>query len=309
MKRLEASAGHQDSPTDIKDRTNLEARTAEEWAEIEAKAHDAEYTGAFPFGLRHGYEFTVDHVIWWEDYCYKKGRHDAGHRSRKFLELVDLASLEGKSVLDIGCGVGGYAVLCAKLGARATGIELSKVGIETAKKVAAANNVSERCTFIAGDFTKIDLPDEEFDIVLLHAVLHHLIKYPDVKEKIKRITKSGGKIVIEEGVQGANIIHYFRKLYKKYKSFRDPSQYAYEQDHGDVQLTMEVLKDFAVEFSKQETYLMSFFYMVYRVLHKMRDKMSVRLMLRSAKYMDDIVLTLAPSLRQRCGDVVMLIQK
>lgn len=33
-------------------------RTAEEWAEIEAKEHDQHYQGAFPFG-RTGFRFTV----------------------------------------------------------------------------------------------------------------------------------------------------------------------------------------------------------------------------------------------------------
>ena len=96
-----------------------------EWAAIESASHDSHYQDACPFG-RNELTFTVEQALWYEDYCYKKGRARWGHRTRKFLELLEVESLPGKTLLDVGSGTGQLAVLYAKCGARVTGVDLSK---------------------------------------------------------------------------------------------------------------------------------------------------------------------------------------
>ena len=140
-------------------------RTLEGWAHHEAEEMNLRLKDKRPFG-RSGYEFAVEDAWFWEDYAYKKGRRpDRGNLSRRFLELLDLDNVEGKRVLDIGCGAGQYAVLLAKKGAIVTGIDLSPVGIEVAKKTAAANDVEDRCTFFVSQFSDSNFPDGQFDII------------------------------------------------------------------------------------------------------------------------------------------------
>lgn len=77
----------------------------------------------------------------------------------------------GETVLDIGCGNGTLAYDIAKNipDIRIFGIDLSPGNIEHAKKHYAHNNIE----FVAGDALK-DLPEEEFDIVILSNVLEHI---------------------------------------------------------------------------------------------------------------------------------------
>ena len=281
-----------------------------EWAVIEAEEHDEQYDGQTPFGLD-TLEFSIERALWYEDYCYKKGRRrDRGHRTKKFLELVDLSSLQGKRVLDIGCGIGQYSVLCAKAGANVTGVELSSVGVETAKKMAKANGVADRCEFINGDFTQQEFPDGEFDVVMMHEVLHHAIKYPGLKELIQRITKNGGKIVIADTVQGAWPIHVGRKIVKFCRFFGHPGMREQEEDLGDVLFKPETYRDFSVGFRNRQIFQMSMFFMVKQTfLQWHTDKLVVRLFLRSTKLLDDVLLTLCPPLRRSCGEAILYLEK
>ena len=154
---------------------NYLGRTPGEWAQIEALEHDAEYAGAFPFGLD-TLVFSVERALWFEDYADKPGRRlRRGNRTKRFFEMLDLSTLKDKRILDIGCGFGQYSVLLAKLGANVVGVELSPVAVDRAREMALATGVSERCEFVAGDFTQQTFEQASFDIVLMHEVFHHAI--------------------------------------------------------------------------------------------------------------------------------------
>lgn len=74
-------------------------------------------------------------------------------------------------VLDIGCGEGKDAVFFAKCGYTVTAFDISKQGIEKAKKLAAYNNVDVR--FFQADIFDYR-PDSEYDIIFSSGVLHFL---------------------------------------------------------------------------------------------------------------------------------------
>lgn len=80
-------------------------------------------------------------------------------------------------VLDIGCGEGKDAVFFAKCGYEVTAFDISKQGIEKAKKLADYNKVDIR-------FFKADIfdyrPDSEYDIIFSSGVLHFI---PDTGRK------------------------------------------------------------------------------------------------------------------------------
>lgn len=74
-------------------------------------------------------------------------------------------------VLDIGCGEGKDAVFFAKCGYDVTAFDISKQGIEKARKLAEHNKVNV-------NFFKADIfdyrPDAEYDIIFSSGVLHFL---------------------------------------------------------------------------------------------------------------------------------------
>jgi len=85
-----------------------------------------------------------------------------------------LAGVEGKAVLDVGCGVGRWSLELARRGARVTGIDLAPSMLEQARLRARAGGVAERCAFLQYDVTRFDL-GREFDLVLAVTVLQHVM--------------------------------------------------------------------------------------------------------------------------------------
>jgi SAM-dependent methyltransferase len=89
--------------------------------------------------------------------------------------VVDVAggSLAGKSVLDLGCLEGGFALELARRGAaRVLGIEFREISVqrcELARDLMALPNAE----FICGDIMTA-IPAEQFDVVFATGILYHL---------------------------------------------------------------------------------------------------------------------------------------
>jgi len=73
-------------------------------------------------------------------------------RRRLDLALQVLAPLDGKTILDVGCGSGRHSVAFAERGAKVVGVDFAPRMIELANHLAAAGGVSARCDFRTGAF-------------------------------------------------------------------------------------------------------------------------------------------------------------
>ncbi len=89
--------------------------------------------------------------------------------------LVDgliAAGIDGKSVLEIGCGVGGLHLQLLQNGAsHAEGIDLSDAMIREARKFAETLSLSSRVTYLVGDFTTQSDLAQPADVVVMDKVL------------------------------------------------------------------------------------------------------------------------------------------
>jgi SAM-dependent methyltransferase len=91
-----------------------------------------------------------------------------------------LGEVQGKKILEIGCGDGTNAILLGLRGATVFGVDISSVAIEFAKKRAALHGVEDRVRFICSPLEVCARDtDETFDVIFGWAILHHLIPVLD----------------------------------------------------------------------------------------------------------------------------------
>ena len=116
-------------------------------------------------------------------------------RSRDtFLEKTGLAldELRGKTVLDVGCGMGRFAEIVAEAGARVVAVDLSS------SVDAAAGNLRrfETAAVVQADVFALPFARECFDVIYSIGVLHHT---PDTRAAFLKLPphlKPGGQIAV-----------------------------------------------------------------------------------------------------------------
>lgn len=92
------------------------------------------------------------------------------------LEWLDGIDLDGKTVLDYGCGSGILAIAALKLGAaRATGMDIDPQAVIASRQNASDNDVGDRLTLI-GDDAGIT---GEFDVVIANILAGPLVQFAD----------------------------------------------------------------------------------------------------------------------------------
>ena len=104
-----------------------------------------------------------------------------------------LNALEGKRVLEIGCGSGRFTEVLLAHGAIVCSLDLS-VAVE-----AAYANVghSDRCLIVQADAVQAPFATDAFDIVLCLGVLQHTERPDETLRAITRHAKPGGLLVVD----------------------------------------------------------------------------------------------------------------
>jgi SAM-dependent methyltransferase len=93
------------------------------------------------------------------------------------MALLARLDLDGKDVLDIGCGIGGPArTMASHSSARVTGIDLTPQFIETARALSIMTGFGERVHFEVASATALPFADGTFDVATL---LHVGMNIPD----------------------------------------------------------------------------------------------------------------------------------
>jgi len=134
---------------------------------------------------------------------------DAPPGSRRFYELVEehrykkewhipaaagFAQATNLKVLEIGCGLGTDGAQFAQAGANYTGIDLTEAAVDLAKRRFELFQLPG--TFRVADAEHLDFPDNSFDLVYSHGVLHHTPDTPAAVREIHRVLRTGGKAVV-----------------------------------------------------------------------------------------------------------------
>jgi tRNA (cmo5U34)-methyltransferase len=137
-------------------------------------------------------------------------------------EAAAATTPHARHVLDVGCGAGNYTLklLESLPNLDATLIDLSQPMLDRAKERisrATAGNI----TTIQADIREVKLPDEEFDIVLAAAVLHHLRtdqEWRDVFTALYRTLRPSGSVWVFDLVESSipAVVRLMRQRYGEY---------------------------------------------------------------------------------------------
>ena len=122
------------------------------------------------------------------------------------MELITQAAVKStadiRNVLDIGCGAGNNTIMLAQSISPfdCDLVDLSPAMLKTARERISMVN-SGQIRMFENDFRAIDLPEEQYDIILAAAVLHHLRDDSDWEstfKKIYKLTAPGGSVWITD---------------------------------------------------------------------------------------------------------------
>jgi len=107
---------------------------------------------------------------------------------------ADFTGARGLKVLEIGCGIGTDGAQFAKAGADYTGIDLTEAAIDLARRRFVLAEL--KGDFCVSDAERLDFPDDSFDLVYSHGVLHHTPDIEAAVAEIHRVLKPGGRAVV-----------------------------------------------------------------------------------------------------------------
>ncbi|WP_442599806.1 class I SAM-dependent methyltransferase [Neobacillus sp. D3-1R] len=110
--------------------------------------------------------------------------------------IKEICDAEGKKVLDIGCGGGIYSKAFVKMGASEVwALDFSEQILSAAKENC---NEYENISFHLGNALNTGLADQQFDIVLIRAVVHHINDINTCFKEAHRVLKPGGILLIQD---------------------------------------------------------------------------------------------------------------
>ncbi|MBN3933096.1 class I SAM-dependent methyltransferase [Streptomyces verrucosisporus] len=138
------------------------------------------------------------HMWYWYDRDDDAPLPEAVHRvTRKVTGTLGLRP--GERVLDAGCGPGETALFLARrYGARVTGVTVSDVELEAARRRAGTAGPKGLVDFRHGDYMELPFPDGSFDAVL---ALESLQNAPDLGralEELYRVLRPGGRMAFSD---------------------------------------------------------------------------------------------------------------
>ncbi|MDO8472391.1 MAG: methyltransferase domain-containing protein [Dehalococcoidia bacterium] len=141
--------------------------------------------------------------------------YDAILQSNRVL-LRSLDITPDTRILDVGCGVGGFATwAAAEFGCRVTGITNVPLHLTMAWQIAFKRGVSDLCDFILMDMSSMTFPDQRFDIVINQETLCYAVDKLEYLRLVHDILRPGGFWrAIEFSVQDEPLSEKGQKLYR-----------------------------------------------------------------------------------------------
>jgi 2-polyprenyl-3-methyl-5-hydroxy-6-metoxy-1,4-benzoquinol methylase len=150
---------------------------------------------------------------WYTDYLQRTALNDVVKQS------------SGKTVLEVGCGVGRWTTRLATAGAQVIGIDLSREMAKRAKARTAKQNLG--IDYVVSSASELPFVSHSFVLLISVTVLQHITEDVTFKlavSEIKRTVRVGGDIVLLEYIGGnkenscaifPTVTHNYKKVFEK----------------------------------------------------------------------------------------------
>ena len=109
-------------------------------------------------------------------------------------QVVDFTAYKGKELLEVGCGIGTDLVRFARNGAVVTGVDLSEVAIDLAKKNFESRGLAGDLRVMDGE--KLGFSNASFDVVYAHGVLQYTRDAECMVAEIQRVLRPNGQAIL-----------------------------------------------------------------------------------------------------------------
>jgi 2-polyprenyl-3-methyl-5-hydroxy-6-metoxy-1,4-benzoquinol methylase len=219
-----------------------------------------------------------------------------------------LGNLQGKRLLDVGCGLGEASVYFAMQGADVTSSDLSQGMLDATSRLAKANGVSVKQHVASAEDMQLS-PDTKFDVIYAGNLLHHV----NIEETIMRVKphlSSGGVFVSWDPLAYNPAINVYRVMAT---DVRTPDEHP---------LKWADIKLFHKHFGRVETryfWLTTLIIFVIMALAQRRNPNNERFwkvvveegnkwawLYKPLELLDGLLLSILPPLRLLCWNVVVV---
>jgi len=121
-----------------------------------------------------------------------------------------MGPLTGKSLLDIGAGLGESSVYFALRGAHVTVVDISPQMVETAVRLGRHHGVDLQGIVSAGE--ELNLPAATYDIIYVANTIHHVQDRAKLFEQMSRALKPGGMFFSYDPLAYNPVINLYRRM-------------------------------------------------------------------------------------------------
>lgn len=150
-----------------------------------------------PSELERAIDPWLQHMTWRRDYATWRERriNQEQYQAERLAQLEQVAgSLAGLRLLDLGAGMGGFAVAAALRGASVSVCEYNRAYCAIVRLRAARHRLPIPVTNAAGE--ALPLPDGAFDAVVCWDVIEHVRDPRLVLSEIARVLRPGGRALV-----------------------------------------------------------------------------------------------------------------
>jgi SAM-dependent methyltransferase len=131
-----------------------------------------------------GYESFFDA---YDRFRYERESHIPG--------CLDAVAFGGKRVLEIGLGLGADSEQIIRRGGQWTGIDLTAESVDRVRTRLELRRLPYGGV-IQGSVLELPFPDNSFDVVFSHGVLHHVPDIARAQSEVARVLRPGGEAVV-----------------------------------------------------------------------------------------------------------------